>query len=219
MIYLFHGSDTAKVRAKAFAWVAAARAKAPDAAYIRLDVDTLTEQSLMEALGMQGLFFSKSLILLDDPFGNAERAELVLENISLLAESANPVAIVAPKLLAARAKKIEGKAEKVFKIDAVEKAKRGFNNDLVNALSAKDGATLWKELQKAERQGDVPEMLHGLLHWKARQMMEKGGRGWSSREARALSRQLIELLADSRRGDLPLSPALERFALSLTQTR
>ena len=215
MIYLFYGSDTAKIRAKAFAWVAAARAKAPDAAYIRLDQDTLTEQSLMEALGTQGLFFSKSLILLDEPFATSDTADLVLENLKLLADSANPVAIVAPKLIPARAKKVEAKAEKVFKLDTVEKAKAGFNNDLVNALSAKDGAALWKELQKAQRKEDVPEMLHGLLHWKARQMMEKGGRGWSSREARKLSRNLIELLADSRRGDLPLKDALERFALSL----
>ncbi len=138
MIYLFHGSDAGKIRAKAFAWIAAARAKAPDAAYIRIDAANLSEQSLMEALGSQGLFFTKSLILLDDPFSTAETAELVLENIKLLSESENPVAILAPKLLAARVKKIEGKAVKVFKEDAAEKAKRGFNNDLVNALRFTD---------------------------------------------------------------------------------
>jgi hypothetical protein len=92
---------------------------------------------------------------------------------------------------------------------------RGFNSALVNALAAKDGPALWKELQKAERQGDVPEMLHGLLHWKARDMMQKGSRAWSEKESRELSVQLIELLSSARSGDLALSPALERFALSL----
>jgi len=169
----------------------------------------------MNALSSQGLFFTKSLVLLDDPFGKAETGELVLEHLKLLADSDNPVAILAPKLIAARVKKIEAKAEKVFVLNEVAKAKRGFNNDLVNALGAKDGAALWKELQKAERQGDVPEMVHGLLHWKARQMMEKGGRGWSRSEARRLSRDLIELLSNSRRGVLPMKEALERFALSL----
>jgi hypothetical protein len=58
-------------------------------------------------------------------------------------------------------------------------------------------------------------MLHGLLHWKARDLMQKGGRGWSDTETRTLSRTLIELLSDSRSGELSLDLALERFALSL----
>jgi hypothetical protein len=45
--------------------------------------------------------------------------------------------------------------------------------------------------------------------------MQTGSRSWSAREARALSRALIELVSDSRSGSLPLSLALERFALSL----
>ncbi len=45
--------------------------------------------------------------------------------------------------------------------------------------------------------------------------MEKGGRGWSRNDARKLSRELIELVSDSRNGDLPLGQAMERFALSL----
>jgi DNA polymerase III delta subunit len=215
MIYLFHGSDANKTRAKAFQWVAAARAKAPDAFYTRLDSDAVSEASLREAVSAQGLFFSKMLVVLDDPFSKAESAALVLEALPELAKTENIIAIIAPKLLAARAKKVEAKAEKVFKTDAVAKPARGFNSSLVNALAARDGAALWKEIVKAYRLGDAPEMVHGLLHWKARDLMQKGGRGWTQLEARALSRQLIELLSDSRGRDLELGLALERFALSL----
>lgn len=215
MIYLFTGSDVGKVRAKAFAWVAAARAKAPDAPYLRLSADAITDASLGEAIASQGLFFKKTLVLLDDPFQLKEAGEAVLERLSELAQSDNPIAILAPKLLAARVKKIEAKAEKVFVADAKEKAERGFNGALVNALAAKDGAALWKELMVAERQGDAPEMLHGLLHWKARDMMQKGNATWSKDGARALSVQLIELLSESRSGALPLTESLERFALTL----
>ncbi|MGE5540856.1 MAG: hypothetical protein ACM3TU_01030 [Bacillota bacterium] len=216
MIYLFHGSDTEKVRAKAFAWVAAARTKAPEAPYLRFSADDISAAALDELVQSQGLFFSKLLVLLDDPFAQADSAELVLEALPRLAESQNPIAILAPKLLAARVKKIEAKAEKVFKIDATEKkTTRGFNAALVNALAARDRVTLWREIVKAEREGDVPEMLHGLLHWKARDLMQKGGRGWSTAEARELSLRLIELLSDSRSGDLPLALQLERFALSI----
>ncbi|MEK7100046.1 MAG: hypothetical protein AAB883_02830, partial [Patescibacteria group bacterium] len=204
MIYLFHGSDAGKVRAKAFQWVAAARAKAPDAAYVRIGADQLTEEALMDALSSQGLFFAKTLVLLDDPFSESTATELVLENLNVLKDSPNPVAIVAPKLLAARVKKVEAAAEKVFKIDAVARKERGFNSGLINALAARDSAGLWKEIIKTRREGDAPEAVHGLLHWKARDLMQKGGRGWGKEEARTLSVALIELLSDSRGRDLPL---------------
>ncbi len=215
MIYLFHGSDIGKARAKAFQWVAAARAKAPDAAYIRLQGSQITEAALAEALGTQGLFFTKSLILLDDPFADQESGETVLKLLEELSGSDNPIGILAPKLLAAQLKKLEAKAAKVFKEDAAPKKDRGFNNALVNALGAKDGQALWKELAKAERAGDASESTHGLLHWKARDMMQKGSSVWGKDGARELSVALITLVADARSGDLPLGPALERFALSL----
>lgn len=216
MIYLFTGSDVEKTRAKAFAWVAAARAKAPDAPYLRFSAESVTPSVLDEVVQSQGLFFSKMLVLLDDPFSLSETGELVLERLKTLKESQNPVAILAPKLLAARMKKLEAVAEKVFVVDAKErKLARGFNGSLVNALAAKDGPALWRELQKAQRAGDAPEMLHGLLHWKARDLMQKGGGKWGEDGARALSVSLIELLSDARSGDLPLSMQLERFALSL----
>jgi len=215
MIYLFHGTDTGKARAKAFAWIAAARAKAPDAAYIRLQGNQITEGALRDAVSAQGLFFSKSLILIDDPFADEESGEALLSLLDVLAVSENPVGILAPKLLAARAKKLEAVATKVFKEDAVPKRDRGFNSALVNALGAKDGKVLWKELVKAERQGDAPEATHGLLHWKARDMMQKGNAKWGKDGARMLSVSLIELLADARSGNLPLGLSLERFALSL----
>jgi DNA polymerase III delta subunit len=217
MIYLFHGSDAGKTRAKAFQWIAAARAKAPEAPYVRFQAETLTSSSLRDALSAQGLFFTQTLILIDDPFSQTESGDIVLEALSDLAESKNPVAILAPKLLAARVKKIEAKATKVFEITALEKKQtRGFNSALVNALGAKDGKVLWKEIVKAHRLGDAPEMIHGLLHWKARDVMQKGSSQWKPEEARALSRTLIELVSDARSGSLDLQLSLERFALTIS---
>lgn len=216
MIYLFTGSDTEKARAKAFAWVAAARKKAPEAPYLRLSAHEVNEGALAEAAGSQGLFFSKTLVLLDDPFSLTDAGELVMDRLEMLAASSNPVAILAPKLLAARAKKLAAKSEKVFETDVKGKAEaRGFNSALVNALGAKDGKALWLELEKATRAGDAPEMLHGLLHWKARDLMAKGSPKWGKEGARALSLDLIELMSDARGGELPLKESLEKFALSL----
>jgi DNA polymerase III delta subunit len=229
MIYLFHGSDVEKTRAKAFAWVAAARAKEPNLAYVRLAREELTPSALEDAALSGGLFVQRLLILIDDPFPNAHAegeeggkgetgSDTTLEeHLDNLAASDNAIIILAPKLAAAKAKKLSAKAKKEYKFDkpAAREDARGFNSDLVNALSARSREKLWLEINRALYAGDAPEMLHGLLHWKARDLMSKGSRAWSPKESRQLSLALIELLQNSRRGNLDISLSLERFALSI----
>ncbi len=210
MIYFFSGSDTAKVRAKAFAWVAAARAKAPEAAYLRIGAEDISPERLSEAVGASGLFFAKTLVLLDDPFSRKEAGELVLEHLARISDSQNPIAILAPGIHPAHAKKIAAKAEKTFIAEATARPVRGFNTALVNALAARNGPQLWQEIVKALRQGDAPEAVHGLLHWKARDLMQK-----KHPAATSLSLALIELLARSREEARDLGSELERFALSV----
>jgi hypothetical protein len=207
MIYLFHGSDIEKTRTKAFAWVAAARKKEPNLAYVRLAREELTAAALEDSALSGGLFVKRLLILLDDPFQESEDAPDVLEkHIDALAVSDNAIVILAPKLAMAKAKKIVAKAKMEYKYDkpATLEDKRGFNGNLVNALANRSREKLWLEINKALRAGDAPEMLHGLLHWKARDLRD-----------RKFSLDLINLLQTSRRGGLDLSLSLEKFALSI----
>lgn len=228
MIYLFYGSDVEKARRQAFAFIEAARAKQPEAAYLRLAREELSPATLEEITSAGGLFVSRLLVLLDDPFpaarmsaeddeDSSESAALLDDYIDALAASDNAIVILAPKLTAPKAKKLAAKATKEYKYDraASREAARGFNAGLVNALSARDAAKLWLEVARSLAAGDAPEQLHGLLHWKARDLLEKGSRAWKTEEARALSLGLIELLMDSRRTGADLAESLERFALSL----
>ncbi len=224
MLYLFYGSDVDKVRTKAFAWIAAARTKEPNLAYTRIAKEELSESALLEAVQSGSLFATRTLTLLDDPFqkaGDGEDAEgesgSVLEDmLDMIADSENVIVVLAPKLHAAKAKKFAAKAKMAYVFDAAQKAPpRGFNANLVNALALRDRQKLWLELVRALRAGDAPEMLHGLLHWKARDLMEKGARGWKTEEARTLSLRLISLVQESRRRGEELSESLERFALSI----
>lgn len=223
-MYLFHGTDVDRVRTKAFLWVAAARAKDPNIAYVRLGKDEITEAAIEDAVHSGGLFTKRLLVVLDDPFGKAIKEDedesdggisFLEEKITILAESDNAIVIIAPKLSATRLKKIEPLAAKTYEFTAAPKIARGFNTALVNALAARDGKKLWLELVRAEKLGDAPEMLHGLLHWKARDMLSKGSRAWSEKEVRALSLSLITLVQESRRGGIELGEALEKFALSI----
>ena len=148
------------------------------------------------------------LVLLDDPFSKKESGELVLEYLKELEASPNPIAILAPKLISARVKKIAQVSEKVFELEGKEKEAQGFNFALTHALSSKTEGALWLELQRAYRRGEAPEALHGLLHWKARELMKKG-----NMEGRALSTNLILLMSDARKGTRSLGESLELFSL------
>ena len=230
MIYFFYGSDVAKARAKAFEWVAKARAKEQNLAYVRLAREELTKAALEDAASSGGLFVKRLLVLIDDPFpvarekeeerdeGQDEKgaaASALEASLDMLAASDNAIIILAPGLAAAKARPLAAKAKVEYKFDAAlrDRAARGFNSNLVNALAARNRERLWLEINRALRAGDAPEMLHGLLHWKARDLMEKGGRAWTPEESRKLSLSLISLLQSSRRGGLDLALALERLAL------
>ncbi|MHB8661006.1 MAG: hypothetical protein ACYC75_03720 [Minisyncoccota bacterium] len=230
VIYLFHGSDVEKARTKAFEWVAKARAKQPNLAYVRLAREELTHAALEDSALSGGLFVKRLLVLIDDPFPNARAVgeeegsdgegsadSIFEEHLDDLAASDNAIIILAPRLAPARAKKLVAKAKVAYKYDAqaARGDARGFNSNLVNSLAARSREKLWLEINRALRAGDAPEMLHGILHWKARDLMEKGSRTWKPQEARKLSLALITLLQDSRRGGLDLALSLERFALSI----
>lgn len=233
MIYLFHGTDVGRVRRKAFEWIAKAREKEPNLAYIRLAREEINESTLLDAATANSLFAKRTLTLLDDPNVGRQTSHIGEENgkedeltappttlddyTDMLADSDNAIIILAPRLTAALAKKLIAKAKIEYKFDlmAEPEFKRGFNSNLVNALAAKNREKLWLEIVRAVRAGDAPEMLHGLLHWKARDLMENGGVKWPPASARALSLALIALLQDSRRKGLDLSESLERFALSV----
>jgi DNA polymerase III delta subunit len=216
MIYFFYGSDSEKVRAKAFEWIAAARKKEPNLAYVRLAREELTDAALEDAALSGGLFVKRLLIVIDDPF-QEESVSILEEHLDALAASDNAILILAPKLAAVKVKKIAMKAKVAYEFNmaATREVERGFNSNLVNALAARSREKLWLEINRALRAGDAPEMLHGLLHWKVRDLMEKGSRAWTSQESRALSLSLIDLLQSSRRGGLDLARALEKFALSI----
>jgi hypothetical protein len=229
MMYLFHGSDTLKTRKKAFEWIATAREKEPNLVYVRLSREELTSAALEEATFSGGLFVKRLLILIDDPFlnerltneeeegDNEEKniGSIVEEHLDHLAVSDNAIVILAPKLSVTKAKKIAAKAKMEYRFDKLAQRERGFNTNLVNALASRSRARLWIEINRALLAGDPPQMLHGVLHWKARDLMEKGSPSWAPKEARVLSLSLIKLLQESRRGGLDLALSLERFALSI----
>lgn len=119
-------------------------------------------------------------------------------------------------------KLLKGPTTAVTKVGArveVAEAKKkaeGFNMfGLATIFGNRDRKKLWIELNKAARAGTVPEAVAGMLHWKVRDMMQKGSAKYSKPELASLSRELITLYHDSHRGAGDLGLLLEKFALKL----
>src|SRR3989344_5280192 len=134
MIYLFHGSDVEKTRSKVFEWVAKARVKEPNLAYVRLAREELSSSALEDAALSGGLFVKRLLILIDDPFQEDDSPNLLEDHLDSLTASDNAIIILAPKLAAAKAKKIVAKAKMEYKYNktVTREDARGFNSNLVN---------------------------------------------------------------------------------------
>lgn len=99
-----------------------------------------------------------------------------------------------------------------------EKKERGFDPfGLTVALGNRDRKKLWAGLLAAFKEGEKPEAVAGLLHWKVRDMLgnKRGAMKYSSAELSALSRELVVLYHDSHRGAGELEILLERFSLKL----
>lgn len=224
MIYLFTGSDNNSVRTHTFSWIAAAKEKEPQLTYVHLMPNELSNENFEFIIGAGSLFVNRLLVLLDDPYNITESTtdtrEALTARIDALAATNNAIIIIAPKRTGFPPDAISKRARKVyiFNTKKDEQKHRVFNSTLVNALASRNASVLWLEIIRAVRAGDTPEMIHGLLHWKAREIMKKGSRMWTPAQARSLSLTLISVLGNSRRTGSNLSLNIERFALSIRES-
>jgi len=116
------------------------------------------------------------------------------------------------------------------------KKEKEFNTfSFADALGARDRKKLWVLYQKAKRFNIADEEIHGILFWQTKNMLLAGKAGspseagmnpfvykkarsflknYSTEELGSLSRTLITLSHDARRGKHDFATALERFTLS-----
>lgn len=244
MIYLLHGADTDKSRAKMREMSDALRKKQPDAAYFRMDAEHWNQAELEEYCGGQGLFSNRFVIVLDRLLENEEIAPIVLDQIEVVAASPNIFIVLEGKLDKDSLKKIEKHAEKVQEFEetaaqksATAKSKERFNVfSLAEALGKRDRKNLWVLYRRALDEDIAPEEIHGTLFWQAKSIAlarqaktakeagmkdfpfnkAKGySNNFSEKETGELLTRLIRMSHDSRRGRSDISLALEELALTV----
>ncbi len=218
MIYFYHGTDIEKARVKSHELAESLRKKKPDASFIKIDAEHFDSNTLDQYIGGQGLFVSKSIVLLDRLCEKKEIKEQFLDKIKEIAESENIFIICEGKIDKATATKIEKKAEKTVHLDLAEKAAKPEYNAfaLADALGNRDRKNAWMLYRKAIDKGEAPEALHGMMFWKVKTMLLAGYPGaYSKVELQNLAERLVTVYHDARRGAHELETGVEGLILTL----
>src|SRR5258708_6593211 len=117
MIYFYYGTDTEKGRGKSYELVESLRKKKPDASFFKISSENFDQNLLDSYIGGQGLFVSKSIVLLDRLSEKKEIKEQFLDKLKEIAESENIFVVYEGKIDKATAAKIEKKSEKSVVVD------------------------------------------------------------------------------------------------------
>lgn len=237
MLYVFHGTNTKKVSDHASRLVANLLKKKPDAQVFSFEGGDISESDIDALIEAQGLFVEKHIVVLKQPFVVALSRDLVLARLEQFAMTKNIFVIIEEKLLAEHKKAFAKFAEKIEEHSQLKTDKEPYNVfALADALGTRNKQSLWVIYMGAQRAGLEIESIHGTLHWAIKAMLsasrtntpEEAGQkqysytkfkkyagNFSPEELVALSRNLVSLYHEARRGKGDLKILLERWILSI----
>lgn len=239
MYYLFHGTDTDKVREKARVLFDSLRFKKPDASFGELDTEEVTAEKIEELVGGSGLFENKCVVLTKNIFSNTISREIAEKFINEIAESPNIFIIAETALTKALSKKLEKRSEKTLAIDSSgDKKEQKEENifSIADAFGRRDKKLLWMKLNEAFDNGVPTEELHGIIFWQLKSMIiasktkdatEAGlnpyvfsksktfAKNFKEKELEKITNELVKIYHEAHRGKLNFNIALEKLALDI----
>lgn len=237
MLFVFYGTNTKKVADQASRLVANLLKKKPDAQVFSFEGENMSESDLDELIEAQGLFVEKHVVVIKRAFSVVESRDMVLARLKQFASTPNIFVIIEDKLLAEHKKAFAKHAEKIEEHTQAKVEKIEFNVfALADALGEKNKQRLWTGYIEALRAGNEVESIQGTLHWAVKAMLasahsespEEAGqkpysynkfkrfaKNFSEEELKGLSRSLISLYHDARRGKVELKTGLERWILTI----
>jgi DNA polymerase III delta subunit len=213
--------------------------KQPQLSLTHLDEETCTVSALDEALGAQGLFTSRCIIVLDQVLDAPATREIVQERLQLLAQSENVVLCIESMLSATVTKMVpDGATLEYFALPEQEESTPFNRFAIADALAARNRRDLWLNLHRALAAGAEPEEIAGLLFWQAKALTiarhaasakEAGMKQYPFEKARRASGnytedelaymlwQLLTMYHEAHRGGPDLTRSLEQFTLTRWQ--
>lgn len=237
MLFVFHGSDTKKVADQTSKFVKGLLKKREGAQLFIFEGEQLVVEEVDALIEARGLFVEKHIVVLKQPTAHPEGKEVVFNRLKRFSETENIFVIAEGKLLVPDKKKLEKYAKQVEEHTQKENKKDVFNVfSLGDALGQRSRQELWVGYVQAQRAGLDVESIHGTLHWAVRCMLiasrtgspqeaglnsfvysknKRYAQNFTQEELRALSRDLISISHDARRGKHDFSTALEHWMLTL----
>lgn len=237
MFYLFYGDNEDKARAKWHAIINAFKTKQPKGMIFHFEAENFDSTQFEELIHSGGLFGEKRLIVGDKVLENEVAEEFVSKNLSELVTSGNTFVFLEHSLMADLKKKIEKAGGKVEEHElALKSAAAPFNIFAINdALITRDRKNLWLVYQRALRSGVPEEEIFWKFVWQVKTMLvvgkqkgkvkslkpfvvskaERGLQKFKMEELEKLSRDLVALWHDSRRGRADFDLGLEKLVLSI----
>jgi DNA polymerase III delta subunit len=237
MLFVVHGTNIHKVANQTTRLVEQLLKKKPDAQVFYFEGGNVKENDLDQLIEAQGLFVEKHIVVLKQTLEIADSRDIVFPRLKRFATTQNVFIVSENKLIAEHKKELAKHAEKIEEHKKEVKQKNDFNVfKLGDALGTKNKKALWIGYREALRNGQEPESIHGTLHWAVRGMIasrnasspEEAGqkqytydkfkrysKAFGEGELEKLSRELITIYHNVRRGEYELKPALERWVLRL----
>lgn len=215
MLYVYYGSDEKRARSKARMTIAALQKKAPQAHEQRITTDDAEEVDIAELIASQGLFYPKRIVLFDNVLSERDVRERLFAQLTALTKSEHAFVLLERTLHQAHEKKLKAAANTMERYDVATSAQKQ-NNDfaLANAYGAGNRARMWAEYHRALTSGAAPEALHGMLFWKAKQMLMQPTSSTHEKVVRTQVATLATLPSEARRRGVELEYALEQFLLT-----
>ncbi len=202
MLTLILGTDSARPKERIAALSGRSASESLPAA---ISADALLSLAQSESLFGESRTYVGVSLMEDETL-----ADSLIETFPALAESPH-LFLFEEESGAAIAKAVEKAGGAVVKAKSEAKKEASDPFALANALGKRDRKNLWLLYRKAIDDGSSPEQLVGMLAWKARSMIAKEG----SEEAKKLSRDIVAVYHESRRGGGEMELLLERLILTL----
>lgn len=237
MIYFIYGNNRKNVFAKSRELVKTMRTKKPDASVVEVSERTWAPGILNQAIGGQGLFENRYIVIVDRVLDNKEIKEEIMSSLSEMKDSDNVFIWHEYEISPSDLKKIERASEKVQKC-IEEFAERDHFNifSLGDLLGKRDKKNLWVAYRDALSRGVPVEEIHGTLFWQIKNIIlaknisnakdagmkpfpyskaKKYAGNFSEKKVVEISEDMVFSLHESRRGKTELETALEKILLSI----
>ncbi|MEI6042147.1 MAG: hypothetical protein WCQ00_01085 [bacterium] len=245
MLYLIHGTNTNKVRAKQKELIGIMQSKQPNVSLYKVTTENWSEIMMDELMSSQGLFLAKYIVTLDKILEDKEIGPTVVKVLKELKESDHAWIIIEEKILSVNLKKIEKLAQKVYDFNettegvgggTLAKKQKPTAFNFAEQFAAKNKVGAWKEFLQLKEAELAGEEIHGVLWWQMKSVYlakfcktaEETGlapysytkalrlsKGWELKELNNLMDSLVGMYHEAHRGNGDLLVGLEKASLTL----